>query len=370
MALFVIVTGGTGGHLYPALSCAEELKRRCVEAEIIFFGSNLTSIAHTNRFPSREIAAMALSGHLGKKTIALCYNIKGLFSSFWALCKIKPRLLIAFGSYATVPTLVAARLLRIPFILHEANSFPGKATRCFAPYAAVTALHFPQAASYLTGSHHLVQMPLREALVTNCPSRTEALQRYHLSTQKKTCLVMGGSQGSQAINRVAAASAHLLSTHFREELQFLHLVGPNADVEALETHYRHCHLHAAVRNYEDEMKFPWQAADIAICRGGASTLAESRFFGVPLIVIPYPHATDNHQEHNARALMNEGHPTTLLLEKELAPEHLAGAIEKALAAISYHPDGVVRDRGPIKSHPHPEYSLVDLVLETSGALSL
>ncbi len=352
MLKVVIATGGTGGHLFPAQQLAELLG----EAEVHFAGHKLTSTPFFQRkAPFHEIAS---TGSLKKWPLLL----KGLWQSLVLLSRLKPDVVVGFGSFHSFPTLLAAVILRKKIVLFEANCSLGKVNRFFAPFAEKVAFQFPilhPKAVYVpllpwvgkkerskTYSHDLYRewlknrefgqeapqifVPERGAVFENT-ARSEGQKCGAKPTPPKpdssttsgifTILVFGGSQGAAFINQTFCQAAKLLSFPF----QVIHLTGK----EAIEIKYD---APAIVKPFEEEMAAAYEAADLVVCRCGAGTTAELIRFTKPSIVIPYPYAHD-HQRKNGEFL-KEG--TRLLLQKEATAKRLAEEIEKARENLEFH----------------------------------
>lgn len=312
----VITTGGTGGHVYPAMGLADQLLKASPDVDLIFVGGGL----HTNRyfdrarFPFYQVASKTLTFSkpwtLFEGGAAI---LKGTRQSYDILKTFNPDLVVGFGSYHTFPTLVAAKWLSLPIILHEANSFPGRVQRFMSPYVDITALHFPETASYLKGKCVEVGMPLREGFKRSELSQKEVRDYFGLGTEDRTLLVFGGSQGAQAINRLFLDA---VGSQALPRIQVIHLTGDAAVTKEAKAIYAKYGVRACVKDYEDQMNLAWSAADLFIARAGASTIAEAMEFEVPGILIPYPYA-QNHQEKNADFLVKTVEGGIKLLERQV-----------------------------------------------------
>ncbi len=299
----VLATGGTGGHIYPALAVADALQAkdyRCavvgqqggMEARLVpgagvtFYGVRAGKWQRHRPDPRQAWRALL-----------------GLVDAVRILRRLKPRLVVGFGGFASFPALAAARLLRLPVVLHESNAFPGRVTRWFAGYATWVALGTPELAARLPQAKEtaLVGFPVREVRVDRAEAR-DALGLRHdfaLPHDAIVTLVMGGSQGSKALNDAVPSAFAELPDAVRARLVVLHSSGPRwlGEVRAKT---------ARLSNYRVvpfvDATQAWAAADLAITRAGISTLSEAAFYGVPLIMVPLPSAADDHQTHNAEAV--------------------------------------------------------------------
>jgi UDP-N-acetylglucosamine--N-acetylmuramyl-(pentapeptide) pyrophosphoryl-undecaprenol N-acetylglucosamine transferase len=323
----VITAGGTGGHLYPAQALAQQLMQQSAASHILFVAGGLGANRYfdRHRFPFHEIACCPLLSRNPLKSIkGMSTLFKGFNQSIAILKEYRPDVVVGFGSYYTVPILLAARWLKIPIVLHEANSIPGRANKWLAPLATCVSLHFPSTASFFKKKTVTVGLPLREGYHLKAMSKEAALAYYGFSAQCSTLLICGGSQGARAINQLIEQCLPALK---RLSLQIIHLTGDVDKAATLAELYASQHISANVKAFESQMQMAWRAADAFIGRSGASTIAESLEFEVPGLLIPYPYATDRHQEKNADFLVETVGSAWKLLEPGLTFEHLGKAIE-------------------------------------------
>ena len=320
----VIAAGGTGGHLYPGIALAEELRSKGFEPVFFVRSSDMgKEILENEGLKYYEIPAMGLSRGLDFRLFKFPFvTLKGFIRSLVLLKKNRPKAVVGMGGYVSFPAVIGARLLGIPAVIHESNALPGLTNRILSRFAAVTAVsfdsskkYFPQAKVVNTGS------PVRKNLFKGMGA--DAFKKMGLSDGKFTILVFGGSQGAAAINRAVAASFDFLGD-IKDKIQFLHVAGPK-DYEAVKEEYRRKNIPGAVIDYARDIGAAYSVSDLIICRSGASTVAELKVLNKPAILIPFPFATANHQEYNARALENSD-VAKVVPEKDLKPESLAKAI--------------------------------------------
>lgn len=326
----MIATGGTGGHIFPAVALAQQIKEEFCDAEVLFVGGGLDRNKYFDRtayaWQSVESATFA-----GKSPVALCGScfriVSGIRQSCAIIRRFKPDLLVGFGSYYSFPPLVAARLMSVPFILHEANSVPGKVNKFLSRWAASTGVHFPGTASLVEGKAVEVGMPLRKGFRKGMVSAAEARHYFGLDEGKRTVLVFGGSQGAQTIND------HFLSAmekfHGGAEFQVVHIAGDDASACDLRAGYQRLSIDACVKPFETRMDMAWQAADAVICRSGAGAVAELLEFEVPAILIPFARAADDHQNYNADFIVDTVGGGVKVPESRLP----AGILKEALAEM-------------------------------------
>jgi UDP-N-acetylglucosamine--N-acetylmuramyl-(pentapeptide) pyrophosphoryl-undecaprenol N-acetylglucosamine transferase len=326
----VMATGGTGGHIFPALSLALELLEKRKELEITFAGHGLEGnpyFLHQN-FSSRSIPSDSLSSKNPFKFLKGLYRLtNGLIRSNSLLKQFSPDLVIGFGSYYTLPILSSAILKRIPLILHEANAVPGKINRLFAPYSSFVGVHFSSVAELLRAGKAVdAPLPLRPGYRGIQLSKEEARRHLGLFPSRPTLLVFGGSQGALSLNQLFVEAVNSLMKTL-PPFQVIHFVGKEADEKRrIEGIYRKLHLPAFVASFITDMRYPLRGADLAVVRSGASTVAELTAFSLPAIYIPYPRASDNHQEQNGRFIADVVGGGLVVREVEATPNLLSQEI--------------------------------------------
>lgn len=317
----LLAAGGTGGHVYPAQGLAQQLARCAAGHETLFVAAGLHANRYFDRsFSYQEVESSPLLSKNPIKVARAAFRLsKGVWQSIKILKSYQPNVVVGFGSYHTLPVLLAAKWLNIPIVLHEANSVPGKVNKWFAPYADRVGVHFPFTLSLIRGNAVEVGMPLREGYTRIDAMRPEAKQYFQLDAQLSTLLIFGGSQGAEAIN---VLMRQYLKVFKNCPFQVIHLTGNETATNEFNLLYANHKVKAYVKTFEKRMDLAWQAADLFLGRSGASTIAEAMEFEVPGILIPYPYATDNHQEKNADFLTTVIKGGTKFLEKELTPECL------------------------------------------------
>ncbi len=318
----ILATGGSGGHIYPAVSIARELQARGYDLGFVGQASGMEArIVPEAGFDFYGVAA----GKIARKRInlqlfkELFSSFKGLWESVAYLRKEKPALVIGFGGFASFPTIAAAWLLRIPYVLHEANAYPGLVTRLFEHSAKLVLVANKEAKDYLkTTKIEVVPVPIREVRM----NRLEARKTLGIPADAFVTFVMGGSQGSAVLNsHVPLAFSQLSPSQHLNNHVVIHSAGRDSAGRG-----RSNEVESPVRNYlvEDyvDSNLVWSAADVAITRSGNGTLSEAAYHGVPLIMVPLPSAAENHQFHNAKAVEAAG-AGLVLEEKELREESVS-----------------------------------------------
>lgn len=315
----VIAAGGTGGHLFPALSLAETFKKK--GHPVLFMGGNLSRnpFFHSSSFPYQEITCSRFSL---RNPFFPFLTLFGMFQTFLTFKKLKPALLIGFGSYYTFPALLGARIWGLPYILHEQNSVPGRVNRFFSKSAAWTGIYFPGSGKQLNGTTIEVEMPLRKDFNKQL-SKEQALSHYGFSADLPVLLVFGGSQGAKAINQFLFDAASKL-----KGWQVLHFTGDSKWTKKLISVYNASGVKFCVKDFEKEMGIAWKVADLTISRAGAASIAEQMVSCVPGLLIPYPYATDQHQEANADFMVEKVKGAVKWREQDLSSDLLVHAIEQ------------------------------------------
>jgi len=326
----ILAAGGTGGHLFPAQGLAHELIQQVPAASLLFVGGGLETNPYfqKNQFASQDITVGTLPL---RRPIQLMKGLSSLFKGIYQCIKIiddfKPDLVIGFGSFHTIPPVLAAKIKGIPILLHEGNSIPGQANRWLAPLASCIGVHFPSTRSFFKGKVFEVGMPLRSGFHKEAVSQKSSRDYFNLHSSKTTVLIFGGSQGAKALNQLVLEAL----PYFKgENVQFIHLIGSKNSSEEFVSRYREFNLTASVKPFETEMEKAWAAADFFIGRAGASTLAECMEFEKPGILIPYPYATNLHQNKNAEFLVNTVKGGVMWLEQNVTTELLSHSIHQFL----------------------------------------
>lgn len=330
-------TGGTGGHLFPALACADEMLQLAPDLKICLIGGGVKQVL-TNQigckqdaFPYIPVSCAALSLKHPVKSLKGLYLIgRGTYEAYSALKGTQPDALIGFGSYFSLPPLLAAKWLKIPLFLHAADCIPGRVIRHFSRFAEMTFLHFAEGAQSLNGASCLVKMALRAHMRKGRYSRAEAAKELGVRDDLPTLLVFGGSQGARRLNQALFAVMERDKEDSLPRMQILHYTGDEQVVAPLKELYTKKGHFSLVKKYEERMDLAWTLADAAITRAGASTLAELIEYEVPTLLIPYPYAADNHQEQNALSLLAAGAGVEMVRESELTTGVLVAAIRKML----------------------------------------
>ena len=322
----VIGTGGSGGHLFPALKVADELKKQ--GHEIFFVGSfraEALEQIEKSGFPFENLNLQGFSSsQISRFFSSLKLMIKAYGHSQRFFKKIQPHVVVGFGGYGAFSIVVAAVFLKIPTLIHEQNVIPGRANALLAKGVNRIAISFLETQRYF---------PKRKVVLTGCPcnvskkrlDKVDLLKEFHLESNRVTLLVLGGSQGSHHINDVLPQAIEILKT--KRRCQVIHVTG-SKDYPELKIRYQELGIPFALFKFLDKMEEAYRLADLVIARAGAVTVTEIAMAQVPAIFIPYPFA-GGHQWHNAH-ILSEAKVAAIIDDKDLSASRL---VEEIFAMI-------------------------------------
>lgn len=310
----VLTTGGTGGHIFPALAVAECLRKEGVN--VLFIGSSHGPESRLVQQVGLTFEGLPVRGVLGKgwrSASALWSLCKSVLKAQKIMTRFQPHFVLGFGAYASFPTLAAAKWKGIPLALHEQNAFPGLVNRVFAKSAQRIFLSLPDVEHFFPANRcELTGNPVRETIVEIGKAATTSFG----GTGR--LLVMGGSQGARAINSVILAQLQKLlaaGIHIRHQTGL-------GDWERVIAGYRaYGGTASEVTPFIENMAAAYQWADLVLCRAGATSVAELAVAGKPSVLIPFPYATHDHQTHNARVMEKQG-AALLIEEKDLGKKDM------------------------------------------------
>ena len=333
----IFAAGGTGGHINPALAVAGEVRRQYPDAKILFIGTAEKMEARLVPAAGYDFKTIQISGFnrvlnlngIKQNIKTLSHLLKSSSQAKKIIREFEPDVVIGFGGYVSGPVVRAAAKLGIPTAIHEQNAFPGVTNKTLAKMVDAVMLTAEQAAQYM--------QPKNPVIVTGLPVRGELLEadrdvsRAELGLDEKPLILsMGGSLGAKAINE---AMLEVISNRWQaNNCTFMHATGKDCKDFPERLAKKNVDLNAKniiVRDYINDMHRCLAAADLVICRAGASSLSEFQALGKPSILIPYPFATENHQFHNAKALADKG-AAIVIEEKDLTSAKLMQQIDTLL----------------------------------------
>jgi len=347
----LIMAGGTGGHVFPALACAREFQAR---------GYTVHWLGTPRGIENELVPAAGLQLHLinvtglrGKGRLSL---LKAPFMLFKALLQarkvvreLKPVCVVGFGGYVTGPGGLAAKLSGVPLIIHEQNAVAGTANRSLASFAARVCEAFPQTFA-ASAKRRTTGNPVRAELFFETP-------RQALEGRKPRLLILGGSLGAEPLNKLLPEALAQVPAELRPEV--FHQAGKNHD-EITTERYRAAGVEAQVAPFIKDMAQAYGWADLVVCRAGALTISELAAAGLPSLLVPLPHAIDDHQSRNAEYLAREGAAFVM-------PQRTTGAAEMAarLKEVLMQPEQLKRMATTARQLAKPDATntVVDVCLE-------
>ena len=332
----IVSGGGTGGHIYPAVTIIRTIQKKFPDAKFLYVGTARgleADIIPKEGLPFVTVDIRGFERHLTPVNLLRAGKaMAGVIKAAKIVRDFRPDAVVGTGGYVCGPILLAASLMHIPTLIQEQNVVPGITNKILSRFVTRVA----------AGTEEAVKLfPADKVLFTGNPIRSEVLtaeredgaKAYGFDPSKKTVLISGGSRGARAINR--AMIDILVQAAKNPEVQYLHVTGKNEYEDVM----RRLHeagfapedtKHIQIRPYVYDMPKAMAMADLAVFRAGATGLAELTARGIPSILIPYPYAAENHQEHNARALEKAG-AARMILNRELTSERLYAVLAEFLS---------------------------------------
>ncbi len=355
----MIAGGGTGGHLYPGIAVARELLARLPDAQVTFVGTARGIEARVLPHEGLTLDVIRSAGLKGKSVARLIRGATLLplsaVDAWRAISRRRPEVVIGLGGYSSAPVVLLAALRGIPTMVMEQNAVPGFSNRRLAPFVKAAAVTYEETIQFFGA----------RAFVSGNPVRPEFFEEAHddqISPRGAArVLVFGGSQGAHAINvamveaapRLAAAAGGVVITHQTGE----------RDLEMVRDGYRHAGLQARVDAFLYSMDREMKAADVVVCRAGATTLAELAAAGSAAILVPLPAATDDHQRRNAEAFVRHG-AAVMVQQRDLT----GGRLASELLALTADRDRrrAIAAAARTLARPDAARAIVDKVFELVG----
>jgi UDP-N-acetylglucosamine--N-acetylmuramyl-(pentapeptide) pyrophosphoryl-undecaprenol N-acetylglucosamine transferase len=326
--LIVLAAGGTGGHIFPAEALAREMMSRGWDACLITDNRGGKFEGDMQGVPVMRIRASALGRTFLKKLKGAIEMLIGTAQALLILKKMKPALVVGFGGYPCVPTVFAASRLGIPILLHEQNAVLGRANRVLAPLAKIIATSFPQVAglkSNINAKTALVGTPVRPNIV----ALHDKPYPFVSNDSPLKILVVGGSLGAQVFSTVVPKALALLPDEMRKRIIIAQQCRAG-DIENARRTYDIQGMKAELATFFHDIPERLSNCHLAICRSGASTVAELCAAGRPAVLVPYPHAIADEQKANAQYMAEAG-AGWLIPENALTPEALSVRLESLFA---------------------------------------
>lgn len=324
----IFAGGGTGGHLFPALALAQEFKRIEPGVEVTFIGGRgglEEKIVPGYGYPLKLLNVEGIKRRSGLRRLrAIGKACKSTVEAVGILRSIKPDGVIGSGSYSSAPVVTAAKLLGIKTAILEQNALPGLTNRVLGKLVDRIYISFEEARGYFPGGRTVLSgNPIRREILE---SRGETEEEEEAEGAGKfSILVFGGSQGATAINAAFLDATEYL-TDIWSSLRVVHQTGDEG-FDGVKAAYRRKGLKVELYRFIDDMGGAYRSADLAVCRAGATSIAEMTAMGLPSILIPYPFASDDHQTVNARCLADKG-AAVMIRQDNLTGSALAGVLRR------------------------------------------
>ncbi|MDI9358181.1 MAG: undecaprenyldiphospho-muramoylpentapeptide beta-N-acetylglucosaminyltransferase [Phycisphaerales bacterium] len=311
----IIAGGGTGGHIFPALSIASKLQSS-LPSDILFVGDK--NRMEMQKIPQAGFSIVGISiagfnrSHFWKNILLPFKVLAGFFQVALIFKRFKPQVVIGVGGYSSFPVLCYAQWKNIPTFIHESNSLSGKANRWLSKRATAIFVayknmeqYFPKDKIYVSGN------PVRQAIVASTITRTQGIDFFNLNPDCKTILFIGGSLGAKGINETVAEQYHKLSA---QRIQIIWQTGNTtfADYQSLTDKIPY----SWIGPFIDKMEYAYAAADVIVSRAGAMALSELAIVGKPIVLVPYPFAAEDHQRKNAEVFV-DNQAAMMILDKDL-----------------------------------------------------
>lgn len=358
----VLATGGTGGHVFPAEALAGELEARGVPFALVTDARGRQWQGALARRPIHYIHADSPTGSIRRRISAGFSLVRGLVEAWWALGRLAPAIVVGFGGYASVPTMLAARLRRLPAMLHEQNAVLGKANRMTVGSAVCIATSF-ESTRYIAEDDpraRWVGNPVREAVraLRGTPYRSPLPERT------VDLLVFGGSQGAASFSQVVPDAVASLAPALQRRLRIVQQCRPE-DIERVRARYAQAAIVAELAPFFADLPQRLASAHLVIGRSGASTVSELATIGRPAILVPFPYAADDHQTANARAYERSG-GCIVIPHAEFTGANLAQRLQVLFDSPLRLSD--MAAQALAAGRPDAAARLADVVIEMSGAL--
>lgn len=302
----ILSGGGTGGHIYPAIAIADELRERLKDVEILFIGAKDRMEMQKIPQAGYPVTGLWISGLRGKNIGELLLFPFKIMHSLWKshliLNKFRPDLVIGTGGYASGVLLYTAAKKNIPIVIQEQNAIPGLTNKKLSRYARAIFTAYEDAKAYFPQEKvRCLGNPLRKGIIHRIYNRKEACEKFSLNPEKPVVLSLGGSQGAHMLNQAWLKG---LKKIIKNDIQLLWQSGKN-DFKELEKYPETQHDSIHITDFIDDMSAAYTAADLIVSRAGALALSELALSGKPCLLVPYPWSVGDHQYKNAQALVNE-----------------------------------------------------------------
>ena len=360
----LVVSGASGGHIFPAIAFLDTLKERLDEKVkiLLVLPKRKNELYLKNiSYKIKYLSITPFTFKLNLKNFLSIFNfLKGIFESLFIILEFKPDKIVGFGSLVSIPLVIFGWLFRINTLIHEQNVIPGRANFLLARFTDKIAISFKETKNYFNFSQDKIVLtgnPLRKELLHI--EKNKALNFFGLRPDKFTILALGGSQGSHHLNLAFLKAINILFLKY-PKLQVIHLCGFR-DFDFLKKNYAQLKIDFSLFSFLDAMQYAYSAADLVFSRAGALTISELIFFKLPAIISPYPYAF-YHQMANAKVLEKMG--AAIIIEDNLLDNDI---LIRTIEMILNQPDKLKRMQQAYNFFPYLDANnlLVDSLLELS-----
>ena len=351
----VIAGGGTGGHIFPAISIAEEIRRRNPNSEILFIGTERGFEKERILKRGYRIEFISSGGIVGKglinSIVGAAHSLKGVFDSINILLRFDPSIVVGVGGYVSGPVVLATFLLRKPAVICEQNTIPGLTNRILARFVKRVFATFDESVRYF---------PKVRTMVLGNPVRRLILSSNRVGTIRNgiNVLVFGGSQGARRLNENVPKAFGILD---RKDIFVIHQTGEMGSIDVRSSYERNG-IRAKVQQFIEDMEGVYNSADLVIGRAGAGTIAEITALGKAAILVPYPFSAHNHQLENAKVMEKAG-AAVVIEDREASPERLAMVMRDLLNGDKLT---VMRENSKRLGKPNASRDIVDEIFKIAG----
>ncbi len=351
----VIAGGGTGGHIFPAISIAEEIQRRDPKSEILFIGTERGLERNRIMMSGYKIEFISSGGIVGKglinSLVGAIHALKGVFDSIRILLRFKPSMVVGVGGYVSGPVVLASFVLRKPAVICEQNSIPGLTNRMLARLVKMVFATFDESMKYFPKfKTRVLGNPIRNLRVS---SNSAGVFRNGINV-----LVFGGSQGARRFNENIPRAFGILG---RKDIFVIHQTGDKEGLDVRSAYERNGVM-AEVLQFIEDMAGVYNRADLVIGRAGAGTIAEITALGKAAILIPYPFAAHNHQLENAKVMERAG-AAVVIEDGEASPDRLAKVLGDLLKGDKLI---LMRENSKKLGKPNASRDIVDEIFKIAG----
>ncbi len=361
----LIAGGGTGGHLYPGIAVAQKLKQRRSDCDILFVGTRRgieQRVLPPLGFAFRPIAARALPRRPTLEMVrALWSQGVGFLSSLLLCLRFRPDVVVGTGAYASAPVVLAGWVLGKPTLVLEQNRVPGRTNRLLSRYVNEVHLSFSESRRYFLRKDNLrlTGNPVRDGIVRR--DRVPVAEKFGLSLDKTTLFVFGGSRGARRLNQAVVDALPLL-----EKIRKLQLIVQTGEEDHawVQAEVAKARVHAVVEPYLDDIADAYCMADLVLCRAGATTVAEITTCGLASILVPYPHAADDHQVMNAEKLVALG-AAEMIRDEEMTGKRLSRIVRRLV--MSEHQLRRMAVRARLMARPDAAARVAQAIERLAGA---